>query len=197
MNAELEQKIIEHSVQLEATSKELEAFSRSASHDLNTTLRSIIEVRMAQDAVTRQPHVICSSAIGSCIVVTLYETQTRIGGLAHIMLPGISKKEMHAAPFMCAKTGIASLIKLMRGEGAEMKYIVAKIVGGAKMFSYYQNNSNIGEQNIKCAKQALRKKGIPLLGEDVGSNYGRSVEFRLDSGKLVIKAVGREERDLI
>lgn len=149
---------------------------------------------MAEGAVSRQPHVISSSAVGSCIVVTLYETRARIGGLAHIMLPGLSNKRMNAAPFMCADTGIASLIRTMQGEGAQMKYVVAKLVGGASMFSYYQSNPGIGELNIRCAKQALRKKGIPLIGEDVGSNYGRSVEFHLDSGKLVVMAIDREKK---
>jgi chemotaxis protein CheD len=64
------------------------------------------------------------------------------------------------------------------------------------MFSYYQSNPNIGELNIKCVKQMLMKKGIPLVGEDVGGNYGRSVEFHLDSGKLIIWSIGRGEKGL-
>ncbi|GFO96154.1 chemotaxis protein CheD [groundwater metagenome] len=149
---------------------------------------------MAEGAVSKQPDVICSSAIGSCVVIALYETRARIGGLAHIMLPEISRKEMRKTPFQCADTGIASLIEWMRGEGAEMKYIAAKIVGGARMFSYYQSNPNIGERNIKCVKQVLRKKGIPLIGEDVGGSCGRSVKFHLDSGKLIIRSTGREKK---
>ncbi len=159
-------------------------------------MRSVIHVYMAEGAVSKQPDVICSSAIGSCVVVALYETRLRIGGLAHIILPELSRKEMRKTPFQCADTGIASLIKWMRDEGAQMKYVVAKIVGGARMFSYYQSNPNIGEKNIKCAKQVLKKKGIPLIGEDVGGSYGRSVTFHLDSGKLVVKAIGREVKEI-
>ena len=34
------------------------------------------------------------------------------------------------------------------------------------------------------------------MGADVGSNYGRSIEFHLDSGKLIVMAIGREDKEM-
>ena len=75
--------------------------------------------------------------------------------------------------------------------------MVAKLVGGAKMFlSDDDSNPSIGEQNITSAKRILEQKRIPLTGENTGGNYGRSVEFDLDSGKVIVKAIGREDKEI-
>ncbi len=45
-------------------------------------------------------------------------------------------------------------------------------------------------------KQVLTQKRIPLIGEDTGGDYGRNIEFYLDSGKLIVRAIGEEEREI-
>lgn len=47
----------------------------------------IISICMGEGVVARTPGVIISEGIGSCVVLTLYDTILRIGGMAHIMLP--------------------------------------------------------------------------------------------------------------
>ncbi|OGP49697.1 MAG: hypothetical protein A2Y79_05265 [Deltaproteobacteria bacterium RBG_13_43_22] len=43
---------------------------------------------VGEGVVSRSPAVFSSVGLGSCVVVTLYDTKRGIGGLAHIMLPG-------------------------------------------------------------------------------------------------------------
>ena len=96
-----------------------------------------------------------------------------------------------------ADTAVASLLKEMLNEGARIQDIIAKIIGGARMFEFDGDNQpRIGEQNILGVLYILKKEGIPVIGKDIGGHHGRSVEFRLDSGKVVVKAIGMEDSEI-
>jgi len=173
----------------------------------------IVRVGMGEGVVTRAAGIISSLGLGSCVVVTLYDAQQRIGGLAHIMLPDSSQmpmgnddcemrnnnpeSEIRNRRYHCADTAIVALLDELCGKGATRRNIVAKMVGGARMFPDYNDGSRgIGEQNIMSIKHVLRRECISLIGEDVGGHHGRTVKFRLDSGKLIVKAIGKEDKEI-
>ena len=152
---------------------------------------------MGEGAVTRAPHIISSSGLGSCVVVTLYDTKQKLGGLAHIMLPDSNSLNGYHPLYQCADTAIAALIKELRSMSTNPRDMVAKLVGGAKMFVSSDDLSpGIGKQNITSVKRILKQKRILVIGENTSGNYGRNVEFHLDSGKVMVKAIGREDKEI-
>lgn len=50
---------------------------------------------------------------------------------------------------------------------------------------------NIGKRNAEAAKIALKELKVPLIAEDTGLNYGRTVELNCETGDFLIKAVGK------
>jgi chemotaxis protein CheD len=50
---------------------------------------------------------------------------------------------------------------------------------------------NVGSRNIELARLMLKAMHIPLVAEDVGLNYGRTVELNCENGEYTIKAVGK------
>ena len=78
--------------------------------------------------------------------------------------------------------------------GANKRRLVAKIAGGAKMFevSGVSAVGNVGQRNAMASKAKLKELGIPLLAEDTGLNYGRTVELYPATGEFYIKAVGKK-----
>ena len=50
---------------------------------------------------------------------------------------------------------------------------------------------NVGERNAQASRIKLKQLGIPLLAEDTGLNYGRTVELYPATGEFYIKAVGK------
>ena len=60
------------------------------------------------------------------------------------------------------------------------------------MFSKDSDNEflNIGAQNYVAAVRKLAEFRIPVLAEDVGETFSRTIEFDPETGMLMIKAVG-------
>ena len=139
------------------------------------------------------PDVIVTDGLGSCVALSLYDNRLRIGGLAHIMLPGAEGEDISWLPYQFADRALDRLLGELRNLGVRQRDLVARIGGGASMFANGAGQG-VGELNIAAVKRLLKALEIPLVGEDVGGNQGRRVEFHLDSGKMVIRFVGKEIR---
>lgn len=158
----------------------------------------VIKVGMADLAVCVSPNCVTTLGLGSCVGIALRDPATKIGGLVHIMLPDSTKIKNNSNIPKFADTGIEELVRLMVRQGANRASLVAKIAGGAQMFAF-QSTSNlvrIGDQNVEATKKKLKELGIPILSEDTGANYGRTVIFYPETGEFIIKAVGKEVRKI-
>lgn len=152
----------------------------------------MIKVGMADLKVAKSPHELITLGLGSCIGITLYDPVAKIGGLAHIMLPDSTQIKNNANKAKFADTGIELLIEEMIKQGARLHRIVAKIAGGAQMFKFEHvgETMRVGARNIAAVKKGLQEHKIPILAEDVGENYGRTITLYTATGKLVIKTIG-------
>ena len=158
-------------------------------------MADIIKVGMADLKTCLPPNGITTLGLGSCVGIALRDKNNKVGGLAHIMLPDstVIANQTNVAKF--ADTGIVELIKQMEKLGAVKRNMVAKIAGGATMFAVSSRTSlNVGERNVEAVKKKLKELGIPILAEDTGLNYGRTVIFYPETGDYVIKAVGKPEK---
>ncbi len=157
---------------------------------------NVIKVGMADLNVCVSPDSITTLGLGSCIGIAIRDPITKIGGLAHIMLP--DSTAIHSASVNIPKfadTGIEELVKRITALGANRTRLVAKIAGGAQMFAFQSSNEmvRVGERNAEASKKKLAQLRIPLLAEDTGKNYGRTVIFYPENGDFVIRAVGKAE----
>lgn len=159
---------------------------------------NMIKIGMADANVCKSPDVITTLGLGSCVGIVLYDPVKKIAGMVHVMLPDSTKIINNLNKYKFADTGIDKLIIDMIKIGAAQRNLVAKIAGGAQMFSFSNNLEmmRIGERNVEATKDKLEKLGIPLLAEDTGANYGRTIEFYPDTGMLRIKSVGKELKAL-
>jgi len=161
-------------------------------------MSEIIKVGMADLKVCKSPDGITTLGLGSCVGIAIRDPITKIGGLAHVMLPDSTAIRQNNNIYKFADTGIFELVRLMELEGAKRARMVAKIAGGAQMFAF-QNKTDlvrVGDRNVEASKKALKTLGIPILAEDTGENFGRTVIFYPETGDYVIRAVGKAERTI-
>ena len=158
----------------------------------------VIKVGMADLKTAKAPDTLTTLGLGSCIGIALWDSTTKIGGLAHIMLPDSTKIRNNSNIAKFADTGIVELVRQMEALGVPRRRMVAKIAGGAKMFEVAGTTSvgNIGEKNAIASKKTLQELGIPILAEDIGLNYGRTVELDCSNGDYIIKAVGKSVKKI-
>jgi len=154
---------------------------------------NVVKVGMADLNICKSPDVITTLGLGSCIGLTLYDPVTKVGGMVHYMLPDSTQVRNNENIAKFADTGIEELLKKVVAAGASRQRLVAKIAGGAKMFETTGVSAigHIGARNAEAAKQILKQKGIRLIAEDTGLNYGRTVELHCETGEFYIKAVGK------
>lgn len=151
-----------------------------------------IMVGIGAYAVAISPFKIKTSGLGSCVGVTLYDPQEKIGGLIHAMLPSMKEGRIKDNPAKFTDSGIEYLVEEMIKKGASRRRLQAKLAGGASMFA--NPSMNIGKRNIKSAKETLKKMNIPLVAEDTGKNYGRTIIFDTSTGKLLIRTILRGDK---
>jgi chemotaxis protein CheD len=151
-------------------------------------------VRVADYAVARAPDVLATMGLGSCVAIALWSESCARGALGHILLPdeSLSRDTGNRAKF--ASTAVPLLLDALRRDGARGP-IVAKIAGGASMFASLLSGEggNIGERNVAAVRVALHASRIPLVGEDVGGDFGRSVYLHADTGRVVVRSLRRGE----
>ena len=56
-------------------------------------------------------------------------------------------------------------------------------------FASGNDTMRIGPRNVESCKLALHQLDIPLIGEDTGGSYGRSIEISAATGILHIRSV--------
>lgn len=156
------------------------------------TQENLIKVGMADLNIAQQSGVLKTTGLGSCVGLTLYCSRSKVAGMAHVMLPSseIAREgSLNIAKY--ADTAIPELISRMDKVGANINKLEAKLAGGAQMFAFAGNNDTmrIGPRNVESCKEMLNRYKIPILAEDTGANYGRTIEFSSATGILVIRSV--------
>jgi chemotaxis protein CheD len=151
-------------------------------------------VKMAEWAVRRGSGVIVTLGLGSCVAIMLHDPAPPVGAMAHVLLPSRSLARDASNPAKFPETAVPFLVERLLEAGGARPRLVAKLVGGASMFAPLMTPGTLqmGERNIVAARDALRRAAIPLVGEAVGGDRGRSVRFHVSDGRVEIRSVGAD-----
>lgn len=154
----------------------------------------IISVGISDFKVAAAPTILMTYGLGSCVGIALYDPVALTGGLAHTLLPAPVRdleSVQKSAKFTCWAVDL--MVEELAKCGCAIDRLVAKLAGGATMFEsqYRTTHGGIGERNVAAARAALERCGIPLVAEDTGDDYGRSLEFNTATGAIMVRALQR------
>lgn len=157
-----------------------------------------ISIKVGELVVLQGNFRVKSIGIGSCVVVVIFDKKRKMGGITHSMLPEGNKEPKKVVEKVgtinkyygkYVDESIDMMVEELLAMGVNKKDLRAKLVGGSAMFkSYIQNNTSVGERNIKMAKDKLEKYGITLVSEDTGGSIGRTIDFNLANSVLNVNS---------
>ncbi|MBI3206326.1 MAG: chemotaxis protein CheD [Myxococcales bacterium] len=135
-------------------------------------------------------------ALGSCLGITVYDPEARVGALLHVMMPAsnISPEKASTNPCLFVDTGVPVMFRRSYELGAQKQRMIVKVAGGAAPASaggdpdYFQ----IGKRNLVQLRKLLWKNGVLLKGEDVGGTTSRTLSLSLSTGEVLVKSGGVE-----
>jgi chemotaxis protein CheD len=127
--------------------------------------------------------------LGSCVGICAFDQTTKIGALAHIVLPYSQNPLISSSPAKYANTAIPYMIQEMKKMGARKEDLIINIAGGAKILSCIPAGSmlDIGEKNVVAVLEALSKQSLKVNNQDVRGNIGRTLFLHINNGKTVVK----------
>ena len=153
----------------------------------------VTELHIAELFAGDENNIVVTNGVGSCIVIVLYDRLTRVGGMAHAILP-------HAKEFSKTETfrerddagrrfvkyadqAVDMLIEEVCAVGGEKTHLIAKLVGGAHMFALLEGDQHgVGCENTVSARERLTLNGIVIETEVTGGTVGRNVRFDCATG---------------
>lgn len=135
-------------------------------------------VHQGEFIISDNPEEVLNTILGSCIAVCLWEPRSRVGGMNHFLLPDSGCDNNTTVKY--GAHAMEMLINSILKKGARRSLLEAKVFGGARMSSSFQD---IGKANAEFAFSFLKTEGIPCISKSVGGDQARKVRFWPATGK--------------
>lgn len=148
-------------------------------------MSQLIVVGISDQNTAFPPDTLITYALGSCVGICIFDPVTRYAGMSHILLPSSSLTTNDKNIYKFADTAIKALVSVMERKGCNRARMTAKIAGGANMF--LSSGQSIGDRNVQAVKEELSKLRIRIIAEDVGGNYGRTIQLDPQDGSVMVK----------
>jgi chemotaxis protein CheD len=158
----------------------------------------ISSVGLGEMRISRDPNdVLIAFGLGSCLGIGMYDPVAKLGGMIHVVLPEQkSGNDANLAKFV--DSGIPLLLANVIAIGGVQSRLIVRMGGGANMLTSpgLSGIFDIGSRNIAKAHQVFKELNIKLLKEEVGGQVGRTVRLYISDGRMTVRMMGSQERDL-
>lgn len=163
-----------------------DGINRYYDHNLEYT---VVKIMTGDCYITTEEREMLVTVLGSCISVCARDVKFGVGGMNHILLPGLNNRKDEEK---CTRYGAFAMEELLNGiykNGGKKENLEIKIFGGGNVL---RNVTKIGDKNIKFVKEFLEYEKIPIISEHVGGNLPRRIHYYVNSGKVMMRQLKRK-----
>lgn len=152
--------------------------------------RTITKFLIPGDLVVSRGPAVYKTVLGSCIALCIHDCKLKSGGMNHFIYAESHNKVKSDSygDVSCDK-----LIREMIKSGSKKEDLRVRIIGGASSHNGTQIYSP-GISNIAIVKKVLKNWEIPIMEEDLGGSYGRTLVFITESNKVIVKKLSNPMR---
>jgi chemotaxis protein CheD len=133
------------------------------------------------------------TVLGSCVSITLWEPQRKVGAMSHFLLAGRSSAPGAALDARYGEDALRLMLLELAQIGVTAQRCQAKIFGGANMFpeATLPGALHVGRHNGECARNWLRGLGITIHSESLFGCGHRQIVFDVASGDVWARQIQR------
>ena len=144
--------------------------------------------------VSNRKNGILEAYLGTCVGVTLCDSEANLGGLSHFLLPESTGLDKPWKPATYATTGLPLFIQAMCDGGSRKNRLEATIAGGALVgpISRQDLNLDIGGRTTDVVQSILRKERIPVSEAETGGYFSCRLSLDLQTLKSSIQPIDKQ-----
>ena len=133
--------------------------------------------------------------LGTCVGVALYDQESGVGGLIHLLLPEPISKTGSYQPEKYASTGFPIFLKALYDKGASKSNLKATIAGGALVgpVEDVDLNLDIGGRTAETVMNYLDEDQIQIEKSETGGFFTSCLSLDLDTWQCRIDLAGSDK----
>ena len=137
---------------------------------------------------------ILRTLLGSCVALTLWHPERRLGGLCHYLLPERVRQAVAPLSGRYGDEALELLVRCIRRAGTQPQDYVVQLHGGASLLpAGVQSSFNVGDRNVVQGRQLIDQHGFRLQSECVGDSVARQVSLNISTGEVQVRRGARAD----
>ncbi|MBT3980590.1 MAG: chemotaxis-specific protein-glutamate methyltransferase CheB [Bacteriovoracaceae bacterium] len=118
------------------------------------------------------------TSVSSCVVVSIFDTEKKYGGICHISLGSSSAEKDHkTAEFL-----IKALLREFKDGGSRPEALEAKIVGGCDSLRFTEFHPS--QDNINSTIEVLKRYNLKVVANSTGGSCSVDIKFYPTTGEI-------------
>ncbi|MDB6063693.1 MAG: chemotaxis protein CheD [Verrucomicrobiaceae bacterium] len=131
------------------------------------------------------------TVLGSCVAITLWHPQQKIGGMCHYMLAKRRSAQTEELDGKYADEALQLLLREIAVAGGNAREYEVKLFGGGNMFMHVplpaKRGINVADDNVIAGRELLNRHGFAVTAEHLGGHGHRQIVFEIHTGDVWLR----------